>query len=313
MIPNVFRQQFQRAIDYGWLPVFQREARRINETTAHLLAIGSRETNLKNIKGDYRSGVAHGFGIMQVDKGTDAHFAATWSAVNFEPGIVRGCDIYAQKREQVLKGQGRQLSVRNSRDGRSYSFAGRAVASDDLRRIATAAYNCGLWAYYCFSKNKHIDSFTTGGDYGRDVYARAVIFAQLLEGVQLEPGAFKQEVERQGKYALDSDQRAAGLPVTGDEPEMTPRAVAEASKPTPLSIPPFPLYVPELKQSKAKPVALSTAKYTAPAVAAVAALTWWEWLWLNWWGVSVGITFAIALISAVGWWREVRENRRSRV
>lgn len=228
-VPNVYATQLRYAIDHGYLPVIQREAARIGETTAQVLAICSRETNLKNIRGDFRNGVAYGFGLMQVDRGTDPHFAATWSATNFEAGIVRGCDIYQQKVEQVVRGAGRQLSVKNRR-GQAFPFTGRQVDRDDIRRIATAAYNNGLWPYLAFSKGQHIDSYTTGQDYGRDVYQRAIYFSILLEQWNIEPGAFKVEVERQGDYALEAHQRLAQVTATPDDREMKEPAPFEEDK-----------------------------------------------------------------------------------
>lgn len=223
-VPGVFQAQFQRALDHGYLPIIQREAARIGETTAHILAICSRETNVKNIRGDYRDGQYHGFGLMQVDRGTDPHFASTWSESNFEAGIIRGCDIYAQKRADVLAHQGRRLQIKRPR--KTYEFIGRQVERDDARRVATAAYNCGRWAEYAFANFQHIDSYTTGGDYGRDVYHRAVLFAICLEQSGVEPGAFKREIEAQGDYALAQHQKLAGVTPTPDDKEVLPRAPA---------------------------------------------------------------------------------------
>ncbi len=190
--------QFNRVVQKGWLGWFQREAKRARTTTAHLLAIGSRETNLKNIKGDFRGGRYHGFGVMQVDIGTDANYARTWTPENVEPSIVRGVDIYLSKVADTGRGVGSRLSVR------SRSFVGAPVEADDIRRISTAAYNCGRWAYYHFSRGQNVDSTTTGKDYSRDVYDRAVTFADILEERGLERMAINTELRLQGKYARRS-------------------------------------------------------------------------------------------------------------
>lgn len=187
--------QFLRVRNNGWLPAFQREAERAGTTTAHLLGKGSTETNLKNIRGDFRGGVYHGYGINQVDIGTYPNAPQEWSPENFEPFFVKGVDIYISKLNQVKNGQGKALSVRG------HSFVGQPVDAEDLRRIGTADYNCGLWGYYHFSKGTNIDSSTTHKKYSREVYDRSIEFADLLEKAGLEPGAVAQELALQGKYA----------------------------------------------------------------------------------------------------------------
>lgn len=193
--PKQIRGQFDRAVRDGWLEYFQKAATKAGTTTAHLLAIGSRETNLRNIRGDYRSGRYHGYGVMQVDIGTDPEYAARWTPNKIEPSIRRGGEIYTSKVRDTIKTIGKKVSVRNK------VFVGARGDTDDIRRIATAAYNCGRWAYYHFSRGEHVDSTTTGKDYSRDVYDRAVEFADLLDREGIEPGALKIEVRLQGKYA----------------------------------------------------------------------------------------------------------------
>lgn len=190
--------QFQAVVRQGWLAWFQREARRAGTTTSHLLGMGSRETNLKNIKGDYRNGRYNGFGVMQVDIGTDPVYARTWTPDKVEPSIVRGVDIYLSKVVDTKWSVGKKVLARNR------SFVGRMPEADDLRRIATAAYNCGRWAHYHFSRGTHMDSTTAGGDYSRDVYDRAVEFAEMLEHGGYEPNAIAAELTLQGKYARQS-------------------------------------------------------------------------------------------------------------
>jgi hypothetical protein len=197
--------QFNRVVTNGWLSWFQREAVRAGTTTAHLLAIGSRETNLKNIKGDYRNGKYNGFGVMQVDIGTDPVYAKQWTPQNVEPSIRRGVDIYISKVRDTANCVGKRTQVR------SRFFVGRAVDSEDLRRVATAAYNCGRWAHYHFSNSQNVDSTTTGKDYSRDVYDRALEFAEILEQRGLEQNAICNEMRLQGKYARDSHRKRFGL------------------------------------------------------------------------------------------------------
>jgi hypothetical protein len=188
-------RQFENVVQRGWLPWFQREARRGGTTTAHVLGLGSRETNLENIRGDFRNGKYNGFGVMQVDIGTDPVYARNWTKALAEPSIIRGVDIYLSKVRDTRNSVGKRVQVR------SRHFIGAAVAEDDLRRIATAAYNCGRWAYFHFSNRHHVDSTTTGKDYSRDVYDRAVEFADILEERGYEQMAIANELTLQGKYA----------------------------------------------------------------------------------------------------------------
>ena len=197
--------QFERVVRDGWLHFFAVNALLAETTTAHLLAIGSRETNLQNIRGDYRGGRYHGFGVMQVDIGTDPEFARNWKPSDVEGSIRRGTEIYLEKVRDTKASVGKRVSVR----GRA--FTGRAVEPDDLRRIATAAYNCGRWAHYHFTLGQHVDSTTTGKDYSRDVYDRAIEFADLLADVGSQPDAPSREICLQGKYARNSHKRRFGI------------------------------------------------------------------------------------------------------
>lgn len=198
-------RQYHKIKTRGWLPAFQREAKRAGTSTAHLLAIGSRETNLENIRGDFRGGIYHGAGVLQVDIGTDPNYVRNWTKENWEPSVVRGTDIYRSKLGDTLKCVGKSANVR------SRTFVGKAVEPDDLRRIATAAYNCGRWAHYHFSTGNNVDSSTTGKDYSRDVYDRAIEFAKLLEADRMEANSLRQEIIYQGKYARNSVKSEAGI------------------------------------------------------------------------------------------------------
>lgn len=210
--PTDVKRQYDKAKANGWLPHFELIAEQHGSTVAHFLAFASRETNMRNIKGDYRDGQYHGFGPMQVDIGTDPKFAREWSPQNATPGILRGGEIYQEKVDQVTKGQGKRLSVKRK------GFTGRQCDADDIRRIATAAYNCGLWAYFHFSNETHIDLSTTGKDYSRDVYDRAILFARLREA-DGEAGALAREAQLQGKYARDDvKELAAQMVVAKPEP-----------------------------------------------------------------------------------------------
>ncbi len=154
---NDLKGQFQRVRNDGWLLHFQAAARNHRFEVELLLAIGSRETNLRNIKGDFHDAVYHGFGIMQVDIGTDPAFCASWTEAKVPESIERGTQILAEKR-QYLSGKG--------------------IA--DPKAIA-AAYNTGQGnVARSIAAGKDPDSTTSGHDYGSDVLARMAIFKGLL-------------------------------------------------------------------------------------------------------------------------------------
>lgn len=214
-IPEEFVSQYARAVSKEWLAVFQAEARTYGLTTALALAIASRETGVRNIRGDFRSGKYHGFGLMQIDRGTDLAWCEAWTAENATPGIKRGCQIWASKLAQARASQRKQASVK----GRAFVLP--ELAEDELRRLATAAYNCGLWSAYHYSKRQNPDSSTTGKDYSRSVYDRAIVFACLLQHDSIEPEAVKREVEAQGRFARPEHRLLAG------ESAASPSALAE--------------------------------------------------------------------------------------
>jgi hypothetical protein len=150
------KRQLAHATASGWIPFFDAAAQANDFTTEFLLAIASRETNLLNIKGDFHDGVYHGFGIMQVDVGTDPQFCANWTPDQVEGSIQRGAKILAGKRD---------------------SLAAKAIT--DSKAIA-AAYNTGAGnVIHSLAKGADADHTTTGRDYGADVMARMAVFVNL--------------------------------------------------------------------------------------------------------------------------------------
>lgn len=165
--------QYDYAKANGWLPTFLKCAADYDWPPEILMAIASRETNMRNIVGDG----GHGYGVMQIDSRSFPDF--THSGAWHDPlgCIEKGCQVLESKRTEAGRGIGKSLTVGGSH------FVGSPFANQvQLNRVAIAAYNCGLWAYYNFSTGKHpVDAFTTGHDYSEDVIARAVEFAKLLE------------------------------------------------------------------------------------------------------------------------------------
>lgn len=153
------RSQFNSAKANGWLPYFEEAAQHHDFPVELLLAIASRETNIRNIKGDLRDSVSHGYGIMQVDIGTDPEFCRNWTPEKVEESLERGTWILAGKRTYLA---GKQIT--------------------DLKAIA-AAYNTGEGnVARSLAAGRDPDHTTTGGDYGSDVLARMEVFGRLLRG-----------------------------------------------------------------------------------------------------------------------------------
>lgn len=147
------RRQFASSVSL--LPHFRASAATFSFPIAVLIAIASRETNIRNIVGDG----GHGHGLMQVDN-----------------RVLKGSEILASKRTWLIHNQSKQLHV-----GKRI-FKGRGFrTADEILCVAIAGYNCGeTCAYYHFSTSGNPDLGTTGRDYSADVLKRAAIFSRLL-------------------------------------------------------------------------------------------------------------------------------------
>ena len=164
------KQQFVYAKSNGWLPYFIKAGRDYDWPPALLMALASRETNMRNIVGDG----GHGYGLMQIDVRTAPDFCHSGVWRNVELGIQKGAQILDAKRTEIEHGYGHSLHVGG------YTFLGRQVDAVHLTRVSVAAYNCGLWAYYCYSKGEDPDRLSTGHNYSADVLRRMVEFTELL-------------------------------------------------------------------------------------------------------------------------------------
>jgi hypothetical protein len=154
--PADLKAQLLRAHEYGWMNAFEQWADRYNFPTELLLAIASRETDMQDNKGDFHNGIYHGFGIMQVDIGTDSAFCASWKPGMVSDSIRRGTEILNSKRLFL----------------HSHNIT-------DLRAIA-AAYNTGEGnVLHSIQHNFDPDHTTAHGNYGADVMARMDLFRQL--------------------------------------------------------------------------------------------------------------------------------------
>lgn len=155
--PADLEKQYRNAALRGWIHYFRKAGMTYGFDASFLLAIASRETNVQNIMGDWRDGSYRGYGLMQIDVGTDPAFCAKWRPEQVDGSIERGAAILAVKRKQLA-----------------------AADCVDLRAIASA-YNCGA-ANVLRALNRKLDPdvATTGGNYGADVLAREKVLRTLL-------------------------------------------------------------------------------------------------------------------------------------
>jgi hypothetical protein len=146
---------------------------------ALLLALASRETNMRNIAGD--SG--HGRGWLQIDDRSHLDFLAKH----------RGCDSgsFTPAHDSAApKGRVPTLTAAtiyaigllraNMRVARS-----NGVPEEQVLRFAIAAYNAGAGGALHGFRNGDVDRGTTGGDYSRDVLARKAVIARILDRMQV--------------------------------------------------------------------------------------------------------------------------------
>lgn len=152
----VLAAQMDRARGNGWLPFFTEAAQRFNFPTPLLIAIASRETNIRNILGDG----GHGHGIMQIDDRSFPDFTGSGRAMDPRQNILKGAEVL---------------------NGKRLFLSRRGVSGPLLTRASVAAYNHGEGNILSNIRNgRNVDSGTAHDDYSADVLARAAIFTELL-------------------------------------------------------------------------------------------------------------------------------------
>ena len=170
---NSIEQEFAYAKAQGWIPLFEKAAADYGFDTATLMAIASRESDMRNIVGDG----GHGYSLMQIDDRSYPTFCHSSQWRNVALAIQKGSQVLDEKRMVIEHSQGTRLLV----GGRP--FVGASVKDPaTLLRLSIASYNAGMWPYYCFSKNQDPDRLTTGRNYSKDVLNRRQSFAALLKG-----------------------------------------------------------------------------------------------------------------------------------
>ncbi len=175
------KRQYERAKRLGWIPLFAKAAAsRPWCTTADLMGIGSRETNLDPIYLTKTGDHGNGFSIMQIDKRYFPDWVAAGGWRDAEQSIEKGAQVLTQKRAEIIKSLGHVKAWRTSK-GQAMRFTGAPFTDAQLHRISIAAYNSGIAAYHHFSVSRDPDKGTTGRDYSKDVLARSALFDHLLK------------------------------------------------------------------------------------------------------------------------------------
>src|ERR1051326_1734767 len=136
------QNQFEYAKLRGWLPYFANAAAKYGFATADLMGIASRESNMKNIKGDFHDGQYHGFSLMQLDIRSHREWIESGAWLNVDQAIDRGAAALAEKQDQIVKTSKMKGAHVRFSSGKTVTFIPRALNEDSLRHCTLAAYNC---------------------------------------------------------------------------------------------------------------------------------------------------------------------------
>ena len=179
-VRKFIEQHFEKALQRGYIPMFAAAAKAYDFPLALVMAIASRETNMTNMKGDYRFNkrlgkkVYNGYGIMQVDINTDENWCLSGKWANVADAIMHGVSILDGKRDDLNR-----------------RWKGQRTLQQFLWTLA-ASYNHGAkGSYEDFVEFANPDKNTTGHDYGRDVLGRMIEFNALLQERGLDVAAAK--------------------------------------------------------------------------------------------------------------------------
>jgi hypothetical protein len=181
---------FERCRDLKWIPFFEDAAKGQWFTTELLMAIGYRESGLNPKYLEVAGDNGHGYGLMQADIRSFPKWVNAGNWKNAQACIAKGAEVLNSKYKEISDVIGKKQIKVTTMAGKVNHFDGKAIAGDDLVRVAVAAYNCGMWAYYHYSKGDDIDQGTTGQDYSADVLAKAARFKELLtaQPAYMRPG-----------------------------------------------------------------------------------------------------------------------------
>jgi hypothetical protein len=187
--PDPVRTAFRRCQQRGWIPFFQKAAQANSFEPELLMGIGYRESNLAPNSLKVAGDNGHGYGLMQIDIRSYPNWVDEGNWKDPKACISMGAEVLALKRDEIESRNGEKNIEVKDNAGHIYHFDGKEIAGPDLLRVTVAAYNCGMWAYYHYSKGDDVDKGTTGKDYSKDVLKKAARFKQLLDS-QDSPGGF---------------------------------------------------------------------------------------------------------------------------
>ena len=160
-------KQFERCQRDGWSAFFQEGSTGYDFPVAVLMAVASRETNIRNIIGDG----GHGYGIMQIDDRSFPDWCHSGVWKDPRSAILKGVQVLDGKREDIINNQGKRIRFAGT------TFVGKDnLTQDEILRTSLAGYNSGWWAYYNLSVKGDPDLRTTGKNYSSDTLQRAAIF-----------------------------------------------------------------------------------------------------------------------------------------
>ncbi len=150
--------QLNRAKANGWLEFFRKASTRYSIPLSILLAIASRETNMRNIKGDG----GHGRGLMQIDDRYHSKFIKeNQEGLDPESNIDYAANLLRFNMNMVNEKLGGLVP--------------------NLWKPAISGYNGSLTKVIKVSRaGQDSDSVTTGKNYAADVLSRSEVFDKLL-------------------------------------------------------------------------------------------------------------------------------------
>lgn len=150
------RSQYEDASSIGLRNACKEAEAKYDLPAGLMLAIASRETNMRNINGDG----GRGRGVFQID---DRYHQGFLSKHGSPPPVAEAA-MYAAK-----------LIADNIK----YAKA-QGVPAKDRLRVAVAGYNAGMGGAMAGYRAGAVDSRTTGDDYSADVFARRKTIATFL-------------------------------------------------------------------------------------------------------------------------------------
>lgn len=159
--PNRLQREVQHAQDQGFVSLYETVAARYGLSPALLLAKDSRESCLGLcLDADYKGDAGNAWGLSQIDRRYHAAFTSTHRPDDHAAVIDYGAALLKTEIER---------------------FAGNVAAG-------LVAYNAGPDAVVdARAEGLALDTYTTGGDYSRDVISRKQAIEAMYPGLGASP------------------------------------------------------------------------------------------------------------------------------